>query len=272
MSETDNIKRIGLIAGNGKFPIFLCRAAKEKNIQVVAIAIKDETDKSLSEYADKIYWVELGQVKSAIELLKKEGLRQAVMAGAVKKITALKQTFKMDEVARGILKNSLDKKDNTLLRAVADRLREDGIELLDSTALLKNFLIKKGVYTAKKPTASQAEDIDFGFKIAKQIALMDIGQTIAVKNKAIIAVEAIEGTDEAILRAGSLVAGTVIVKVAREGHDMRFDVPAVGLSTIKTIKAAKAAVLAIEAEKTLVLDKDEVIKQADKLGICVVAV
>lgn len=272
MLEIKDIKRIGLITGNGKFPLLLCQAAKGHNIDVVVIAVKDELDTDLSRYVDKTYWVELGQGGKTIEILKKENIKYAIMAGKIKKTTILKQSFKMDKVARDILKNLIDKGDDTILKAIADRLKTEGIELLDSTKFLNNLLAKKGIYTKIKPTPSQREDINFGFKIAKAIGGLDIGQAVIIKDKVIIAVEAIEGTDEAIIRAGNLSSGAVVVKVSKPSQDMRFDVPTVGLNTIQAMEKANANVLAIEAEKTLILEKEMMIKEADKAGICIIAV
>ncbi len=272
MQEAKDIKRIGLITGNGKFPFFLCQAAKAHNIDIVVIAVKDELDSDLSRYAEKTYWVELGQGKKLLEILKGEALKYVVMAGKIKKTTIFKQTFKMDEEARSVLKKVINKRDNTILKAIADRLKIEGVQLLDSTRFLKSLLAEKGLYTKKKPTSSQIEDINFGFKIAKTMGGLDIGQAVVVKDKAVIAVEAIEGTDGAIIRAGNLVPGTVVVKTSKPKQDMRFDVPTVGLNTIKSMQKANACVLAIEAEKTLILEKEIMIKEADKAGICIVAV
>ncbi len=272
MLDVKDIKRIGLITGNGKFPVFICRAAKGQNIGIVVIAVKDEIDSDLSRYVDKIYRIELGQGKKLLEILKKENLKYAIMAGKIKKTTIFKQTFKMDEVTRNVLRSAIDRGDDTILKAIADRLKKEGIQLLDSTRFLKSIMAKRGIYTRGNPNRSQREDIDFGFKIAKAVGGLDIGQTVIIKKKAVIAVEAIEGTDEAIIRAGGLSPGCVVVKTSKPEQDMRFDVPTVGLNTIESMKKAAACVLAIEAEKTLILEKDAMIKEANKAGICIIAV
>ena len=272
MFNIKDIKRIGLITGNGKFPLFICQAAKEQNVDIIVIAVKDEVDSDLSKYANKIYLIELGQGKKLIEILRKEGLKYVIMAGKIKKTTIFKQTFKMDEEVRNVLKNVIDRRDNTILKAIADRLKEEDIQLLDSTTFLQSLMAKRGIYTKRKPALLQREDIDFGFKIAKAIGGLDIGQAVIVKDKAVIAVEAIEGTDEAIIRAGKLNTGCVVVKVSKPDQDMRFDVPTVGLNTIESMKKANACVLAIEAGETLVLEKEKMIKEADQAGICIVAV
>jgi len=272
MIETKEIKRIGLIAGNGKLPFFVCQAAKEKGISVIVIGIKDELDLDLSKYASKIYWIELGQGKGLLDVLKNENLDYATMAGKIRKTTILRQSFKMDAIARDVLNKVINKGDNTVLQAVANRLKKENIQLLDSTKFLKDLLAQRGIYTKKHPSGAQKLDIDFGFKVAKKIAELDIGQTVIVKEKAIIAVEAIEGTDKAIIRSGQLNKDCVVVKVARSNHDMRFDVPTVGLTTIKSMTKASASVLVIEAGKTLVLEKEAMISEADEAGICIIAV
>ncbi|MFH0731755.1 MAG: UDP-2,3-diacylglucosamine diphosphatase LpxI [Candidatus Omnitrophota bacterium] len=267
-----DINKIGLVAGAGKFPILLCQGAREHNVSVVVISINGEADTDFSKYTDKVYSVELGQGKKLIEILKNEGVKYAIMAGKINKFSIFKQGFRMDEVAREVLARVIDKRDNSILRVIADRLKKDGIQLLDSTEFLKGILAEKGIYTARKPTKEEKSDIDFGFKIAKAASGLDIGQTVIIKDKAVVAVEAIEGTDQAIIRSKQLSNNFVVVKVARDNHDNRFDVPTVGLTTIKSMKASGAAVLAIEAQKTLVIDKDKMIKEADAAGICVIAV
>ncbi len=268
----NGVNRIGLISGNGKFPFFLCDIAKRQNIDTVIIAINGETEPKIANIKDKLYWIELGQGKRLIDILKKENLAYVIIGGKIKKTTILKQTFKMDEVARSIFKNIIDRRDNTIFKAIENKLKGEGITLLDPSQLLGNLLAKKGVYTKKDLTLPQKEDIAFGFKLAKAIGGLDIGQTVVVKDKSIIAVEAIEGTDEAILRAGTLSPETVVVKVSKPDQDMRFDIPTVGLHTIISMKKAGASVLAVEAEKTLMLEKEAMIKEADSSGICIVAV
>lgn len=272
MVETKDIKRIGLIAGNGKFPIFLSQIAKAQNIDILVIAINGEATPDLARYATKLCWIDLGQGEKLIEILKNESIKHVVMAGKIKKITIFKQTFKMDKTTRDVLKGVIDRKDDTLLKAVEKKLKSEGIELIGSKELLKSLLAKKGLYTKKDVTPPEREDIFFGFEIAKAMGGLDIGQTVVIKDKAVIAVEAIEGTDEAIIRAGNFTPGTVVVKVSKPKQDMRFDVPTVGVNTIKAMEKSGASVLAIEAEKTLIIEKDIMIREADKAGICIVAI
>lgn len=269
----ERIDRIALIAGSGKFPLFLANAARANGVQVIAIAINSESDKEIEKVVGKVYWLNLGDGNKLIDILKKEEIRYAMMAGAITKTTLFKESLRFDEEAKRVLKRVIDRRDDTLLSAVANRLRDFGIELIDSTTFVKGMMPPKGVLTKRKPSPEELEDVDFGYKIAKEMGRLDIGQSVVVKKKAIIAVEAIEGTDEAIKRGGMLAGEkTVVVKTSKPNQDMRFDIPVVGLTTIESLKEAKASVLAIEAGKVLVLEKDEVVKEADKAGICIVAV
>jgi len=267
------IDRIGLIAGSGKFPIFLSEAAKANGVEVIAIALNSETDAAIEKAANKVYWQNLGQSKKLIDTLKAEGIKHAIMAGKISKTTIIRESLRLDKEARSLLSRVVDRRDDTLLLAVAKRLKEFDIELIDSTTFTKFMMPPKSVLTRNKPSKEQSEDIAFGFKIAKEMGRLDIGQAIAVKRKAVIAVEAIEGTDKMIERSGRLAgSGTVIVKVSKPSQDMRFDVPAIGLTTIESLKKAGSSVLAIEAEKVLVLEKEELIKEANRIGLSVVAV
>ena len=269
----NKIESIAIIAGSGKFPLFLAKAAKSNNTRVVTLAIISSAEKNIEKISDKNYWIELGQGKKLIDILQKEDIKYAVMAGKVNKATIIRQSVRLDEEAKNILKRIKDKKDDTILSAIAGRLENFGIRLIDSTLFLKNFMSEKGLLTRKKPDKKQQQDISFGFSIAKQMGSLDIGQSVIVKDKAVIAVEAIEGTDEAIIRAGKLVGkGTVIVKVSKPSQDMRFDVPAVGLETLNMMKLSGAAVLALEAGKVIMLEKEAMIKEADKMGVCIIGV
>lgn len=267
------ISRIALISGSGRFPLFLARAARANGIEVIAMAIKSAADKQIAGVADKVYWVDIGQAKRLIELFAREKIKYAVMAGKVNKAAVIRQALRLDEEAKSLFKKLRNRKDDTILSAIASRFKDFGITLIDSTLFLKDLMPQKGLLTGKRPGKRESADIKFGFSIAKDMGELDIGQSVAVKDKAVIAVEAIEGTDEAIRRAGKLAGeGVVVVKVAKPKQDMRFDVPTVGLETIKALREAKASVLAIEAEKVLVLDRDEMINKADRADISVVAV
>jgi len=266
-------KIIALIVGNGNFPLFVAKAAKSAGVRLVAICVKSEADKKIEEIADKAYWVNLGQAKKLLSILEDEGIKHAIMAGKISKITIIKESLRLDEEARKIVSGVIDRKDDTLLSAVADRLKSFGVELLDSTTFVKDIMPAEGSLTKRKPNKEELEDIKFGFKLAKDMGRLDIGQSVVVKKKAIIAVEAIEGTDETIRRAGRLIGEkAVVVKVSKPEQDMRFDVPAIGLTTIRSLKEARASVLAIEARKVLVLEKEQAIEEADKAGISIIAV
>jgi DUF1009 family protein len=266
------MEKIGLIAGNGSLPIIFAQAARNKGVSLTVIGINEETDKSIADYADKIYWISVGQLGSLIEILKKEKIEKAVMAGQIRH-KLLFSDIKLDDEFKALLSKIKDKKTDTILGAVAARIGQLGVKLIDSSYFIKDYLPSAGVLTKKGPTPEQKEDIEFGLKIAKAIAGLDIGQSVVVKNKAVLSVEAIEGTDEAISRGSKYSqGGAVVVKVSKPNQDMRFDIPLIGKQTIKTMIDKKAAVLAIEAGKTFFLDQDYVIAEADKHGIVIIAV
>ena len=267
------IRRIVLIAGNGNFPILLAKAAKANGIDLVAIAINSETDKAIEKVVSKVYWLNIGEAGKLLEVLKKEAIDYAVMAGKVTKQTLFRQGLGLDKEARRLLANVIDRRDDTLLTAVANRLKQAGVELIDSTVFIKDMMIKKGVLTRKRPTRGEYKDIDFGYKVAKEMGRLDIGQSVVVKRMAVIAVEAIEGTDENIMRAGRLAGpGCVVVKLAKPKQDMRFDVPVVGIDTIESMKKAKASVIALESGKVIFLDKDKAVKEANDNNISIIAI
>jgi hypothetical protein len=267
------IKRLGIIAGNGEFPIILSKAAKNNGTYVVAVALKEETDPELAKYVDKIYWISLGELKKLVDIFKNEKIKKAIMAGKVTKARFFKNKPKLDETAKGLLENVKDQRDASLLNGAARALRFFGITLVDSTLFLKDHLPPKGVLSKRQPTPEEWEDIKFGFTLAKNMGKLDIGQTAVVKNKAILAVEAIEGTDEAILRGGRLGCGSVVVvKTARPKQDKRFDMPTVGPKTVASLKAAGGTVLAIEAKKTLLLEKEKCIELIDSNNFSMVVV
>ena len=269
----EKIDRIGLIAGSGKFPLFLANAARLNNVEVVVFAVNSEADKEIEKKVNKVYWLNLGEGKKLIEAIKAEDLKYITMAGKISKLTLIRESLRLDEEARKLMGRLTDRRDDTILKAIAGRLKEIGVEVLDSTIFLKSMMPPKGLLTKRKPDKREAEDIEFGFKIAKEMGGLDIGQSVVIKDKAVIAVEAIEGTDEAIRRAGRLSGpGSVVVKVSKPDQDLRFDVPVVGLTTIESLKEAQASCLAIEADRVMVLEKEEVIKEADKAGIAIIVV
>ena len=267
--------KLGLIAGNGRFPFLVLDAARGAGHDVTVVAIKEEAFPDLADAAARppaaaLHWVSLGQLGKCISLLKEAGVTQAVMAGQVKH-TKLFADIVPDLTLAAVLMRLKGRNTDALISGVADVLRDRGIDLVDSTAFLLPFLARAGVLTTRTPTEEEQADLDFGYRIADSIAGMDIGQTIAVKSTAVVAVEAMEGTDEVIARAGHLAgAGVRIIKVAKPNQDMRFDVPVVGVSTIEAMKAVGAAVLSVDAGKTLMIDGNAVIRAADEAGITIV--
>lgn len=266
------METIGLIAGKSEYPVLFAETARSKGIKVIAVGIEGETDPMVEKVVDKFFWVRLGELSKVLEIFKSEGIRKAVMAGGITKSRIFNEALKIDGLMKSILVKALDKKDNTLLSMITSTLRSAGIELLDSTLYLEDLLPKEGVLTRTSPSQAQEEDIRFGLKIARQIAGLDIGLSIFVKGKAVIAVEDIEGTDAMILRGGRLAGpGGVVVKVARPKQNMKFDIPVIGPQTIRSMSEVKAGCLAVEAGKTLIIDKEETIAFADINGISITA-
>ncbi len=271
--------KLGLIAGNGRFPFLVLDAARALGHDVTVVAAKEETFPELTDAARKhgaaIHWISLGQLGTCISLLKDAGVSHAVMAGQVRHNKILSGAFSggfvPDLTAMSLLKHLASRNTDGLIGAVAKVLQEKGIELMDSTALLRPLLAKPGVLTKRMPSDEESRDFEFGYPMADAIAGLDIGQTIAVKDRAVVAVEAMEGTDEVIGRAGGLAGqGVRIIKVAKPRQDMRFDVPVVGIATIQAMRAAGASALSIDAGKTLVLDGDAVIASANDADIVIV--
>lgn len=266
---------LGLIAGNGKFPFLVLDAACALGHDVTIIAAKEEAFAELSDEAAKkhadIHWISLGQLGMCISLLKSAGVTHAVMAGQVKHTKIFAGGIVPDMTFLSVLGKLSFRSTDGLIGAVANVLHDNGIELLDSTALLMPLLAKPGVLTDRSLTEDEQKDFTFGWRMADAIAALDIGQTIAVKHQAVVAVEAMEGTDEVIGRAGDLAGpGVRIVKVAKPGQDMRFDVPVIGVATIQAMRAAGASALSIDAGKTLILDGDAVFAAANEAKIAIV--
>ncbi len=267
------MNKIGLIAGEGKFPLLFAQAAKAKGVFVTGFAFLKLTDKKLKKYVDEIFWLNVGELNKLLELFKQNRIEKAIMAGKIPKVILFNSYLKKDKETDFLLSKVADKKDNSLLIAIADRLKEKGVELLDSTTFLSHLLAISGTFTQREPSASEWEDIYFGRELAKRIGDLDIGQSVVIKDKAILAIESIEGTDAAIRRGGKLGgAGIVVVKMSRPGQDMRFDIPVVGLETIRSLVKIRGRVLAIESGKTLIIDREEAIRLADRKGIAVVAI
>ncbi|OGW26464.1 MAG: hypothetical protein A2X59_08805 [Nitrospirae bacterium GWC2_42_7] len=264
------MKKIGLIAGSGELPAAVASAAHSSGYTVFAVGLEPLADKSLSDHVDEIKWVNVGKLGAMLDALKKAGIKEAVMAGKVPKSLLFKSKITPDLRAMKLLFSLKDKSDDSIMLAIAKELKKEGITLLNTTDFSTALLTPEGVLTKIKPTKEEWKDLAFGWTIAKEIGRLDIGQTIVVKNQAVMAVEAIEGTDEAIKRGGILAGeGAVIIKVSKPKQDLRFDVPVVGNSTLMAMLEVKARVLAVESQKSILLNREEMIAKADKAGISV---
>jgi len=267
--------KLGLIAGNGRFPFLVLDAARAQGHDVTIVAAKEETFPELNDAARRhgaaIHWISLGQLGKCISVLKDAGVTHAVMAGQVKHTKIFAGGIVPDLTFLSVLRQLTSKNTDGLIGAVANVLHDRGIELLDSTQLLQPLLARAGVLTRRAPTEDEQKDFEFGYRMADAIAALDIGQTIAVKHQAVVAVEAMEGTDEVIGRAGHLAGpGVRIIKVAKPKQDMRFDVPVVGIATVQAMRVAGANALSIDAGKTLMIDGDAILASADEAGITIV--
>jgi DUF1009 family protein len=263
--------KIGLIAGSGKFPLMVAESAKQRGLQVVAVAHKGETVSELAEKVDDITWVGLGQFGHLISAFKSKEVKHVLMAGAITK-TNVFSDVRPDLKGLAVLGKLLVLHDDDILRAVARELEKEGIIVISSATYLPELLAPRGCLTRRKPRKEELEDIEFGWMVAKELGRLDIGHCVVVRRKTVLAVEAIEGTNKTILRGGELAKErAVVVKVCKPSQDLRFDLPAVGLDTVKVMKSVDATVLAIEAGKTLVFDRDEMIDLADANGIAIVS-
>jgi DUF1009 family protein len=274
MPDTEaQLKGWGLIAGNGRFPFLVLEGARSQGIEMAVIALKEEASPELEKIAKRVHWVSLGELSKTIELLQQEGVTQAVMAGQVKHnkiFSAIRPDWKLAKLLFSLPRKNTD----ALIGAVARVLEDEGIRLVDSTIFLKPLVPEPGVLTRRAPSPHEAEDIAYGIGVARQIAAMDIGQTVVIADRACVAVEAMEGTDETIARAARIASGKplVVVKVSKPGQDMRFDVPVVGLPTIQQMKTAGATALAVDAGRTLLFDREKLIELADVSGIAIEAI
>ena len=274
--------RIGLIAGNGTFPLLVLDAARAAGYEVVVVAIKEETSPEIEDHgAGSVHWLSLGELSKLIETFKREGVQRAVMAGQVKHkqiFSAIKPDWRLAKLLFSLTTRNTD----SLLGAVAKVLAEEGITLENSTVLLEPLLVKSGVLTRRAPAEQERKNIEYGRIVARQLAQHDIGQTVVIAESACVAVEAMEGTDATIERAGRIMgslhgdASTLsraltVVKIAKPNQDMRFDVPVIGMKTIEVMQAAGATCLALDAGKCLMLDGEKILEAADDAGIAVVA-
>ena len=261
----------GLIAGNGQFPFLAVEGAKKQGVSLAVVAIREETDKRIEEVADKVLWVGIGQLGKMISFFRKQGVTKALMCGQVKHVQIFSGAFPDLRMAK-MLWNLPQRNTNSLIGGIADELARDGIELIDSTFFVQENLAREGILTRRKPSEIECGNIQYGLKVANEIARLDLGQTIVVRAKACVAIEAMEGTDAVIKRAGELAKGKLtVVKVAKPDQDMRFDVPVVGVPTIEMMIEAGATCLSVTPDKTLIFDQEKMLKLADEHKICVVA-
>jgi len=267
-----NPENIGIIAGGGQFPLLFIEAAQRQGRRVIVVAHKGETDEKVTSAADAVCWVKLGQLGKIISFFKNEGVGETVFLGTITKTKIFRDI--LPDLKGLSLWNKIDRKqDDSILRAIADSLEIEGIQVLESTLYLSHLLFPSGVLTKNKPNKTQYRDIEFGWQNARAIGELDIGQCVVVRNCTVLAVEAIEGTDATILRGGALAKEqAVVVKVRKPGQDFRFDLPATGLNTIRTLCDVKGAVLAVEAGQSLLFDRELMIEEANKSGIVVVGV
>jgi len=265
-------ERYGLIAGNGRFPFLVLKSAREQGIDIVVAAIKEEAFSDIESCGYPVHWLGLGELGKLIRLFRSSGVQKAIMAGQVKHVQIFGSAFPDLTMIR-MLAGLKQKNTDSLIGGIARVLEDSGVSLVDSSMLLKPYLAVQGTLTRRGLTAAEMSDVDYGRPIAYRIASMDLGQTIVVRDRAVVAVEAMEGTDAVISRAGALAGkkNLTVIKVSKPRQDMRFDIPVVGLSTLATMIASGATALVIDAGRTLVFDREEFVKAADENRIAVVA-
>lgn len=260
---------IGLIAGGGQFPLNVADAAKKQGYRVLAIALRGETDPALSDRVENIVWINLGQLGQLIKALKTHHVGKAMMAGTIKKERMFSR-LRPDLKGLTLMSKLAIFHDDGILRSVTRELEKEGIQIVSATFCMPELIAPLGCITKRKPSAGEKEDITFGIRMAKELGKLDIGQCVVVRRKTVLAVEAMEGTDETIQRGGRLAKEkAVVIKVSKPSQDMRFDLPSVGLETVKVMAEVKAAVLAVEAGKTLIFDKPQMIEYANSVGISI---
>ena len=262
----------GLIAGNGDFPFLVLEGARNRGIEMAVIAIREEASPALEQAAKRFHWISLGELGRGIDLLHQEGVKHAVMAGQVKH-NKIFSSIRPDWRLAKLLLTLSTKNTDSLIGAVARVLEEEGIELVDSTKFLGPLLPQEGILTKRAPDEAETADIEYGRRIAAQIAGLDLGQTVVVRDRACVAIEAMEGTDETIERAARIAGRQrlVVVKVSKPRQDMRFDVPVIGLQTIEVMRRVNATALGIDAGRTLLFDRDGLVRAADEGGIAIQA-
>ena len=265
-------EKLGIIAGRGAYPRLLAEGARKQGVrQVVAVAFRGETDPGIEKAADHVVWLHVGQLEAMLKAFRQHGIAQAVMAGQIAPANLVH--VRLDVRALAILARLKNRNAKTIFGAIGDELKASGVELLPAYRFMEDTIPAPGLLSRRVPTERERLDIELGLQAAKATSALEIGQTVVVKEGVILAVEAFEGTDDTMLRAGKLGgAGAVVVKVARQGHDMRYDIPVVGLRTMSVLKKIKAAVLAVEARRTILLEREQIIEAADKQNLAFIAV
>ena len=262
----------GLIAGDGILPVRMAQYAKENGFEVVCISLAKDNLKDLKKYCSKVYCCHPGEVNRIEKILKEEQIKQITFLGKVHKKVLL-QLHKFDKRAIDLIKEASSLNDDRVMMMIVEQLGRIGVEVMDQTIFIKNLMIPAGVLGKNKPTQEQMDDVNYGFWLAKEMGKLDVGQSVVIKNKMIMAVEAIEGTDICIRRGAKLAKeGAVVVKVSKPKQDKRFDIPAIGMKTLKTMNRKHASLIAVEANETIIVDQEKVIKYADEHGIVIMAV
>ncbi len=266
------MEKIGLIAGMDRFPLVFAQEVRDQGIGVIAVGIKGLTLPEIEEFVETIHWIGIGELGNLKKALLKEGITKAVMAGRIPRETIFADV-ELDEDTKDVLFLAKERGAQSLLHAVALKLQKDGIQLIDGRPLLPKMVPTKGSLTKRRPTEDEWKDVHFGKRMAKEIGRLDIGQTVVVKDRAVLAVEALEGTDEAIRRGAHLgKEGAVVVKMSSPHQDMRFDIPVIGLETLRILTDEKVSALAVEAGKTVILDKEDLVRRADEAHVSIVAI
>jgi hypothetical protein len=265
--------KCGLIAGNGRFPFLVLEGARAVGVEMAVAAIREETDPQIEQFADSIEWIGVGQLGRLIRFFRNEGVGQVIMAGQVRHVQIFKLSALPDLRMARMLARLKRRNTDALIGAIADELESEGIRLIDSTTYLQPLLARTGVLTRRAPGKQELADMEYGHEVALELARLDLGQTIVVKNQAVVALEAMEGTDATIRRASELVKGRplTVIKVAKPNQDMRFDVPVIGLQTIETLNACNVTAISITADKTLIFDREDTIAAANRHRIAIIA-
>ncbi len=269
---TNDQIQYGLIAGNGRFPFLVLEGARRHGVELAVAAIKEEADPRIEQHARRVEWISVGHLGKLIRFFKSERVTRVIMAGQVKHVQIFRLNALPDLRMGRLLARLKRRNTDSLIGAVADELAREGIELIDSTTFLSPLLAREGVLSRRRPTKEETANVEYGLHIAQELARLDLGQTIVLKGQAVVAIEAMEGTDATMRRASELVGGRplTVVKVAKPRQDMRFDVPVIGLDTVETMQACHVTALSVSADRTLIFDRQEVIEKADQLRMTIV--